>query len=144
MEIQKSFYENYKAGYATDLTGAGSLEKTLGKALDEIDADWRAWVLAQKPPWTAVYRRKAHLGVKMEPSSDSVKVVGFVRNSAAQRAGRITTGDIIISVAGYPTPTSAALTAAVQSCQPGQTVDLEIIRNDRTVIIKHLLGLMPK
>ena len=80
----------------------------------------------------------------MAEAPEGVKVTGFVRNSAARRSRQLKVGDVIISLAGKSVPTPRALTAAIQSCAPGQIVDIEVIRGGRTTAIKHLLGLMPK
>ncbi len=140
----REFYKTYKAGYATDPTGLEALGETLGKPLKKIESDWKKWVLAQKPPWRPTREHQAHLGVRMKQISTGVKIIGFVRNSSAKRAGLLKTGDIIISLADQTVRTPNALTAAVQSCKAGQTIEIEIVRNGRTIVIKHLLGVMPK
>jgi hypothetical protein len=139
----KDFYENYKAGYAADRTGATALAKTLGKPLDQVEADWRQWLLAQEPPWTPARPSKALLGVKMEPAEQGVTVAGIIRGSAAESAGQLKVGDIVVSVAGQSTRTPHDLTAAVQTCRPGQTIDIEVIRDDRTMLVRQLLSVMP-
>ncbi|HUS46649.1 MAG TPA: PDZ domain-containing protein [Phycisphaerae bacterium] len=136
----KSFYETYKASYDQDRTGAMALEKTLGRPLKRIEAEWRSWVLARKPPWRPANLPHAHLGIRMQPAEGGVRIDGFLRGSAARRTGFLKVGDIIISVAGRPTPAPGDLTEAVQACRPGQTVDIEVIRNGRTALIKQLLG----
>ena len=140
----QQFYKAYKAGYASDQTGVKSLEETLGEPLKKIEADWKKWVLAQKPPWRPAHKHRAHLGVRMKQIPAGVKIIGFVRNSSAQRAGLLKVGDIIISLAGQTVQTPNALTAAVRSCRPGHIIEIEVIRNGRTTTIKHLLGLVPK
>lgn len=140
----KAYYEAFKADYAGDRTGAKTLAKLLGKQLDEIDADWRKWVLGLKPPWRPGYKLKAHLGIRMMPTPEGVRVTGFIRRTTSATRGLLRKDDVIISVAGQPTPTPRKLTAAVQSCRPGNIVDIEVIRSGRTIAIKHLLGLMPK
>jgi hypothetical protein len=140
----QQFYKTYKAGYASDRTGVKALEETLGKPLKKIEADWTKWVLAQKPPWRPAHKHRAHLGVRMKQIPAGVKIVGFVRNSSAQRAGLLKVGDIIISLAGQTVQTPNALTAAVRSCGAGQIVEIEVIRKGRTTVIKHLLGVVPK
>jgi hypothetical protein len=133
----KDFYETYKAGYAA---GGASLAKTLGKPLDKIETDWREWVLRQPAPWTPAQMAKPLLGIKMEAVPEGVRITGFVRGSAAERAGQLKFGDIVLSVAGQGTPTPRDLTAAVQACEPGQTVDIEVIRDGRTTVVKQLLS----
>ena len=140
----QQFYKAYKSGYASDQTGVKALEEVLGKPLKNIESDWKKWVLAEKPPWRQANEPSAHLGVRMKQTPAGVKIIGFIRNSAAQQTGLLKVGDIIISFAGQPVQTPNALTAAVQSCRPGQIVEIEVIREGRTTIINHLLGLMPR
>jgi len=136
----REFYESYKAGYAADPAGGAALVKTLGKPLDEIESDWREWVLRQNVPWTPAHPPKARLGIKMEAVPEGVKITGFVRGSAAERAGQLKFGDIVLSVAGQGAGTPGDLTAAVQTCQPGQTIDIEVIRDGQLTLVRQLLG----
>ncbi|MDY7009924.1 MAG: PDZ domain-containing protein [Planctomycetota bacterium] len=144
VEKLQQFYQAYKTTYASDQTGVKALEETLGKPLDKIESDWKKWLLAQEPPWRPARKHRAHLGVRMKQTPTGVKIIGFVRNSSAQRAGLLKVGDTIISLSGQTIQTPNALTAAVQSCSPGQIVEIEVVRGGRTTVIKHLLGLMPK
>ena len=136
----REFYRVYKAGYSDDPYGIVALEKVLGKSVDKIDLQWRQWTLAQELPWQPAKAARAHLGVRMERTEEGVRVTGFLPGSAAARAGQIKRGDVIISVAGHPTADAAEFRAAVQSCRPGETAEVELIREGRTVIVKHLLG----
>jgi hypothetical protein len=139
----KDFYEKYKAGYAADPTGGAALAKTVGKPLGEIESDWLAWVLKQESPWTPAQPAKPLLGIKMGAAAEGVEVEGFVRGGAAERAGQLKVRDIILSVAGQETPTARDLTAAVQGCRVGETIDIEVIRDGRTLTVKQLLGATP-
>jgi hypothetical protein len=139
----KEFYESYKASYGSDPSGRAALEKTLGKPAPEIEADWRAWVLAQEAPWKPTRPTRAHLGVRMAEAEAGVKVTGFVRGSAAEREGRLKVGDVITALAGRPTPTPHDLAQAVQACDPGEIVDVEVLRDGVPTIVSQLLGLMP-
>lgn len=136
----RDFYEGYKAGYAADPSGGAALARTLGKPLEEIESDWREWVLRQEAPWTPARPRRALLGVKMEAVAEGVRVTGFVRGSAAERAGQLKFGDVVLSVAGQGARTPGDLTAAVQACQPGQTIDIEVIRDGQLVLVRQLLS----
>jgi len=138
----KDFYETYKEGYAKDPSGAAALVQMLGKPLDEIEADWREWVLRQQAPWAPARPTKPLLGVKMEAVAEGVRVTGFVRGSAAERAGQLKFGDIILSVAGQHTPRPTDLTTAVQACHAGETVEIEVVRGESTLVVKQLLGVM--
>jgi S1-C subfamily serine protease len=42
-------------------------------------------------------------------------------------------------VDGQATPTAPDLTAAVQACKPGTTVEIEVVRGGEIVVVKQLL-----
>ena len=136
----REFYAAYKAGYASDPTGARTLETVLGKPLDQVDAGWREWVLGQEPPWTPARPPKAHLGIRMEQAGEGVRVAAFLRDSVAEQGGALKVGDVILSVAGQATPTPRDLTAAVQACGPGEVAEIEIIRAQRVMVVTQALG----
>ena len=136
----KDFYETYKSRYASDRSGVVALEETLGKPLGEVEADWRRWVLGLKPLWQPARPPKTHLGNRMRRVPEGVRVEGFLRGSAAERAGVLKVDDIIISVAGHATPTARKLAEAVRSHRPGEVAEIEIIRDGRTTLVRHLLG----
>ena len=136
----EAFYETYKSRYASDPTGAKALEATLGKPLGEIETDWQRWVLALEPPWRPAHLPVAQLGIRMRRAPEGVQVDGFLPGSAAQRAGVLKVNDIILSVAGQPTPTARDLAEAVDACKPGEIVDIEVVRREQTLTLKHVLG----
>jgi len=136
----EAFYETYKSRYASDPTGAKALEATLGKPLGEIETDWQRWVLALEPPWRPAHLPVAQLGIRMRRAPEGVQVDGFLPGSAAQRAGVLKVNDIILSVAGQPTPTARDLAEAVDACKPGEIVDIEVVRREQTLNLKHVLG----
>jgi uncharacterized damage-inducible protein DinB len=140
----RAFYEAYKAGYLADRSGMAAIEKVLEKPIEEVEKDWRAWVLGLEPAWRPGRTPDAHLGVRMEAEEGGVRVGGFVHGSAAQRAGQLKVGDIIVSVGGRPTPAPRDLTAAVQAGRPGETVEIEVIRKGQATIVMQLLGAAPK
>jgi len=137
----EEFYQAYKADYGKDPTGARSLEQILGKPLGEADPDWRAWVLAQPPPWQPARASKTLLGIKMEAAEGGVRIAGFVKGQAAQEEATLKIDDVVLSIGGQATPAPRDLTAAVQACHPGEIVDIEVIRGGRTTTVKQLLGL---
>ncbi len=136
----RRFYETYTAQYGSDTTGRTALEMVLGKPVDKIESAWRAWLLALEPPWTPAHSVVAHLGVRMRPAEGGVLVDGFLRGSAAQRAGALKPGDVIVSVAGRATPSARDLGRAVRACKPGETVQVEVIRGGERTVVTQVLG----
>ncbi|MBL7140206.1 MAG: PDZ domain-containing protein [Planctomycetes bacterium] len=135
-----TFYEAYKAQYTADVTARKALEATLGQPLEAIEKAWRAWLLAREPPWTPAHPTVAHLGIRMRRAPEGIMVDAFLPGSTAQRAGVLKINDIIVSVAGRATPNARDLAPAVQSCKPGQTIDIEIIRDGQRMVVQHVLG----
>ncbi|MGZ4418219.1 MAG: PDZ domain-containing protein, partial [Gaiellaceae bacterium] len=61
----------------------------------------------------------------------------------AAKAG-MTAGELIISVAGQPTPTLDALTSMLAELKPGEVVAVTVLRQDRTKVTLHVtLGSYP-
>ena len=139
-EKLESFYRAYKDTYERDAMGVAALEEVLDRPLAEIEADWRKWVLEQDPPWRPGYDTVAHLGIRMAKHERGVRVDGFLRGSAAHRAEQLKVGDVILTVAGTPTPKPRALTEAIRSCRPGQSVAIEVLRDERLARVTQVLG----
>lgn len=136
----KEFYAAYKDGHASDPTGAKALEAVLGRPLDQIEADWRGWLLGLEPPWTPARPPAAHLGIRMGQAEQGVRVTALVRGSAAEQGAALKVGDVIVSVAGQATGSPAELTEAVRGCGPGEVVEIEVIREDRVSVVSQVLG----
>ncbi len=136
----RHFYNAYKLGYGSDPTGIEALERVLERPIDEIEAAWRAWVLAQPEPWRPVYTLKAHLGIRMARHPEGVRVDGMLPWSAARRAERLEVGDVITAIGGRSTLTPRDLAAVVQGHRPGQTVVIEIVRDGRPTVVNQVLG----
>lgn len=134
------FYTAFRRDYSSDATGLATVCRVLGRSAQQVERDWKAWVLSRKPPWAPARRARAHLGVRMKATPAGVKITGFVRGSTAQRVGRLQVGDTILSIAGRTVGTAREVTRAVQSCRPGQIVEIEAIRGGRVVRVMHLLG----
>lgn len=46
--LLKKWYDAYTAGFAQDRTGVRAMEQVCGKSIDQVDRDWRAWVVGLK------------------------------------------------------------------------------------------------
>jgi S1-C subfamily serine protease len=105
-----------------------------------VEEDWRAWVLEQDTPWRPGWEAVAHLGIRMQQEPHGVRVDAFVPGASAARSRQLQVGDVILSIAGRPTPTPDALRDAVRACRPGQTVLIEVVRDGRTTTVSQILG----
>jgi putative serine protease PepD len=85
----------------------------------------------------------AFLGVQPETAAGvGVRIVTVESGTAAKRAG-LQAGDVITSVDGQKTLSSAALRAAIAQHKPGDAITLTIRRNGSTKTIKATLGASP-
>ena len=80
------------------------------------------------------------LAASLNLSSTSGALVNSVeQGGAASRAG-LKQGDVITAVNGEKIPDGNALRNRIAGTKPGSTVDLEIVRNGKTEIVKATLG----
>lgn len=94
----------------------------------------------KKHPDAIVYvRNQALLGVSAENHAAGVLVMFVQPGSAAATAG-ILPGDIIASLDGHKLPDFDRLTVHVAQHQPGDKIDVEIVRNEKRMTLKVVLG----
>jgi hypothetical protein len=137
------WYETYKAGFRNDSTGKDALEKVLGKRLERIEEEWEDWVKKLQLPWGERQAGRARLGLRLQDTRNGVKVAGFVEGGAAERAGRIQKGDILLRVNGYKLANTAHAIGAIHSAGAMQTVTIELKRHGRRMTVHQPLGAPP-
>jgi putative serine protease PepD len=88
--------------------------------------------------------KRAYLGIEVSTIvSGGVLVQTVQRGGPADRAG-IRPGDVIVAVAGKPTPTSEQLATVLATLKPGQSVSVKVVRRsgqEATLTVK--LGTAP-
>jgi len=86
---------------------------------------------------------RAFLGVSLDRAPDGgVRVEHVVDDSAAQRAG-LEEGDVIVGFDGDEIDTPSGLTRRVMRSEPGDRVDLEVIRDGERLTLTAELGERP-
>jgi len=87
---------------------------------------------------------RAYLGVTVgDTTRDRVVVIAVTPNGAAAHAG-VHVADLIVSVDGKPTPTTAALSAVLAELKPGRRVAVVVEHpNGRTAALHVTLGTYP-
>jgi hypothetical protein len=99
--------------------------------------------LKQRHPEAVVYvRNAALLGVSAENHANGVLVQHVEQGTAAAAAG-IVPGDIITSLDGKPLPDFDRLTARIAQHQPGEAIDVEILRAGQPQKLTATLGAWP-
>jgi S1-C subfamily serine protease len=78
-----------------------------------------------------VNSHRAYLGIRVGDTNGNGVYVGSVTAGGAAAKAGIRVGDVIVSVDGTPTPTTAALSARLAGLKPGQKV---------AVVVKHQNG----
>ena len=98
----------------------------------------------EKHPDSIVYvRNKALLGVAAESHTAGVHVISVPPDTAAAKVG-IIPGDIIAAIDGKPLPDFDRLTARIGQHQPGDKIEVEIIRGDQRIKLTPVLGSRPE
>jgi S1-C subfamily serine protease len=90
-----------------------------------------------------VNSRRAYLGVEIGDTGNGVYVGTVTAGGPAAKAGLVS-GDVILAVAGKPTPSSDELGSVLATLRPGQTVKVRIARqNGTTATLEVKLGEYP-
>jgi hypothetical protein len=100
-------------------------------------------VVKSRHPEALVHvRNLALLGVSGEKHVAGILVMTVQPGSAAANAG-IVASDIIATIDGHQLPDFDRLSVRIAQHQPGDSVDVDIVRNDQRVALKVVLGSWP-
>ena len=138
-QLLRKFYDAYKESFDKDKTGKLTMEKIVGKPLDEIEKDWKAWVVTRLPPVHKVALDGPFLGVEFGESNDGMLIQILKARSPASKAG-MRVGDVIIAMDGTETRDETTFTPVLASHKPGDTVVFRIRRNRAYLEIAVKLG----
>jgi putative serine protease PepD len=90
-----------------------------------------------------VNSHRAYLGVTIGDTGEGVYIGSVTAGGPAAKAG-IGAGDVIVSVAGNPTPSSNDLGSVLADHRPGQTVKVKVVRqNGSSTTVDVTLGEFP-
>lgn len=97
----------------------------------------------QRHPDAVVYvRGQAMMGVSAETHVNGV-IVTMVQPTSGAAAAGVAVGDVIATMNGQPIPDFDRLTARIAEHQPGDTIEVEIIRNEERKKLTVTLGQRP-
>ncbi len=140
--LLKRFYDDYTAGenYARDRAAADSVQAVFGKPIEEVERDWRQWLLKQQAPPIPF------LGVGTKEDGGRLIVADVQADSPAAKAG-IRPGDAITAIAGRAVDTQSELMETIGSRRVDEEVEIEIVRDGKPQKVKAKLarrgGLLP-
>jgi hypothetical protein len=139
-KLLAAWYKEFRSHLEDDPTGVKALEKVCGKRLYRIEDDWKDWLAKLKLPWGELRSGQARLGAEVQDDPLGAKVVSFTAGSAAERAGRLKVGDIIVKFNGRAIPNAGEFIAAVRGTGSARTVNIDLLRDGRQVTIQQPLG----
>jgi hypothetical protein len=139
--LLRKFYDDYKATYDADPTGAKALERASGQTLAELEAAWKQWLLDR----SADDPRRGYspfLDASVTPAGQGL-TVGAVRQAGAGEAAGLKAGDVIVSINGTPVRDYAGIRTAVGPYAPGKAVALKVRREGKDVDLSLKLARRP-
>jgi tetratricopeptide (TPR) repeat protein len=133
--LLKRFYDEYTqtSSFQGDRTALESFEIAFGRPIDEVERDWRAWVLQQQVPPIPF------IGVRTVAAEQGCRVEEVVAGSGAAAAG-VKVGDLLTSAGGMPLRVPDDLLEALGARDVGQTMELELVRGGETLRATVTLG----
>jgi tetratricopeptide (TPR) repeat protein len=134
----KKFYAEYtnKANYKGDKTALQSFEAAFGKPLNEVEHDWKTWLLQQKAPPIPF------IGVSTQPVALGLRVTRVQDGSGADKA-EIEEGDIIVGVDGMPVSISDDLLEVLSTHDVSDIIEMDVLRGEKPLNLKVTLGARP-
>jgi len=141
--LLKKWYDAYTASYDTDKTGVKAIEQVMGKSLDEVEADWLAWVGRIENVPVHLVPKQAYIGVQLARQFDGLRIVRVVSGSAAHKAG-LKPGDVVMKLDGRRMVEVGELLRTVSSHKVGDRVRIEFRRDGKYRTVVARLGAVPK
>ncbi len=142
--LLESWYQNYTDHFDEDRTGSKAFELTFKKPVEEIERDWRRWVIKQPEVNLRMRADSPALGIQTANragSNDGVLITNAFPSSGAARAG-LRKGDVIVAIEGNSTRTLTELRKAIASYQPGESVQVRARRDGKYFTVPVVLRAM--
>ncbi len=136
--LLKKFYDEYteKQNYGDDKSALRTVEVVFGKPIDEVERDWKQWVLAQKVP------QVPFLGVRTKEDKGKLVVEDITAKSPADNAG-MKKGDVIATLDGHPADDPGDLMEAIGGKNVGDEIAVQVQREGKTLDLKVKLAARP-
>jgi S1-C subfamily serine protease len=117
--------------FREDATGQRAFEIVFTAPIDQVERDWRQWVIGQPKVDLVIDADDAALGIRTaeKGANDGVLVTDVLPRSAASIGG-LRRRDIVVSIDGRPTRSTSELRRIVASHKVGDVVDVKVRRGD--------------
>jgi hypothetical protein len=131
----KRFYDEYTKGenFQGDRTALEAFEVVFGKPIDEVERDWKAWVMKQKVPPIPF------IGIRTQPVRGGSKIMILVPGSGAAKAG-LKVGDVLTKADGSPLNSPEDILEVLSTRDVSDVVTFEVTRDGKTLEIAVTLG----
>lgn len=135
----KRFYDEYtnSSGYQGDKTGLEAFEVVFGKPIGEVERDWKAWIRLQKVPAIPF------IGISTQPVKKGTRIVRLTKGSAAEKS-KLQVGDILVSIEGSPLKSPDDVLEVLSTREPGDVIQIVLLRGKKTLRVKLKLGKRPQ
>ncbi|HUT32608.1 MAG TPA: PDZ domain-containing protein [Planctomycetota bacterium] len=136
--LLKKFYDEYteKESYADDKSALRTVEVVFGKPIQEVERDWKQWVLAQKVP------QVPFLGLRTKADKGKLLVEEVVAKSPADKAG-IKKGDVITTMDGQAMDDPNDMMEVIGGKNVGDEMAVQVQREGKTLDLKLKLAARP-
>ncbi len=130
LKLLDKFYQAYLESYTQDPTGIKAIEQTLGKEIDAIENDYRAWVSSLKTVPETGADLNATLGIGIENGTGDGVLVTNLPGSSRRRTG-LHTQEVITAINNRPTRDLHEFIRVLGDFTAGQTVTLSTRRGTK-------------
>ncbi|MHC4599931.1 MAG: S1C family serine protease [Planctomycetota bacterium] len=139
--VLREFYRLYRKRFAEDPTGAKFVEEVLGKKIDEVEAEWKPWVMELR--YTPLRPRpgprpKVRLGIIIQTADEGVGVEEVQEGSCAEKAG-LRAGDVIVAFDGRKVKGRTDLIGALAAKKPGDKARVTVRRGKEEIEMEVVL-----
>ena len=126
-KILRKWYDVYCKTWKKDRTGMQALERVTGKTLDQLEQEWKQWVMSIRAQDKREHRPQGpDLGITVAEIMTGVVITKVDEGGPAAR--RLRPGDMILQVNGKRVNTLAALNAILRGVRRGSRVRFRISR----------------
>jgi hypothetical protein len=118
------WYAYYTTHYLEDPKGVKALEAVLGKPIEEINKDFRAWVRALPAVPEEIKPGMASLGVEVDAGNGEGPVIASIPRLPGGGVSPLKLGDVLTAIDDKPVRDIAELVRVLSGYKPGDRVEV--------------------